>query len=114
MSEEQEKSGQIQTSREEVPAVAPRGAGLRRLARILSWMGAAALILVLILLGVAHYLNSAGFHERVRQFAVAQVERAIGGRVELQKIEWNLTRLQFEITGLTIHGKEAGTSRCMN
>ena len=58
---------------------------------------------------VVRYVESAEFHERVRQFAVAQVERATGGRVELQRVEWKLARLQFELYGLTVHGKEAAT-----
>jgi translocation and assembly module TamB len=29
--------------------------------------------------------------------------------VELQRVEWNFTRLQFELYGLTIHGKEAAS-----
>jgi translocation and assembly module TamB len=72
-------------------------------------MGAVGLALVLAVLGVARYVESAPFHERARLFVVAQVERATGGRVELQSVGWNLARLQFEILGLTIHGKEALT-----
>jgi translocation and assembly module TamB len=105
---EQGKSGQLQTSTEDAAPVAAGGAAQRRLARILFWTGVVVLlVLTLTVLGVAHYLNSAEFHERVRQFAITRVERAIGGRVELQSVEWNLAGLQFELTGLTIHGKEA-------
>jgi translocation and assembly module TamB len=71
-------------------------------------LGTVALLL-LALLGAARYMESAEFHERARQFAIAQIERATGGRVELQSIEWNLAQLQFELAGFTIHGKEAAT-----
>ncbi len=106
---EQNKSGQqVQTSQEDAKLRAPReGTAPRWRSPILLWLGALGLVLVLVLLVAARYLNSAEFRERVRQFAVAQVERVVGGRVELQAVEWKITRLQFEFDGLTIHGKEA-------
>ena len=32
---------------------------------------------------------------------------ATGGRVELQSVRWSLRRLEFELAGLVIHGKES-------
>ena len=115
MSEEPEleNSGQVQISPDEAtPAAesARANAALWRYARILLWMTAVGLAVVMAALGmVVRYVESAEFHERVRQFAVAQVERATGGRVELQRVEWNLAHLQFELYGLTVHGKEAAS-----
>ena len=110
---EQENSGQVQTSPENatLPAKgAAMGALLRKWVRILLWMIAVGLVLVVALLSaVARYVESAEFHERVRQFAVAQMERATGGRVELQRVEWRLAGLQFELYGMTVHGKEAAS-----
>ena len=84
-------------------------AALWRYARILLWMTAVGLAVVMAALGmVVRYMESAEFHERVRQFAVAQVERATGGRVELQRVEWNLAHLQFELYGLTDPWKGGG------
>lgn len=85
------------------------GAGSRIRRRILLLLGACGLALPLAALGVIRYLESAGFHERARLFVVAQVERSIGGRVELQSVAWNVARLQLRFEGLTIHGKEAAT-----
>ena len=56
---------------------------------------------------MVRYVESPQFHERARQYAVAQIERATGGRVELQRLAWNWRRLEFELDGLEIHGTEA-------
>ncbi|HEY6307418.1 MAG TPA: translocation/assembly module TamB domain-containing protein [Candidatus Angelobacter sp.] len=56
--------------------------------------------------GLAIYLNSDGFRERVRARVVAELERMTGGRAELESFSWNLSQLRFEARGLTIHGLE--------
>lgn len=106
MSEEptQGQSGYAKDPREDASR---QSAVQRRRWWLLLWLGAAGLAVTMAALGVARYVASAEFHERLRQFAIAQVERATGGRVELQSIEWNLSRLQFELDGLTVHGKES-------
>src|ERR1700681_2993823 len=119
MSEEPEqgKSGRVETSRERVSLenASPEGperadrAAPRRHGWAPIWLGTLALLLMLALLGVGRYVENAEFHERARQFAIAQIELATGGRVELKRVEWNLAQLQFELGGLTIHGKEAAT-----
>src|ERR1700692_1478188 len=95
---EQEKSGQEQgsqnDSRENAPpenalpknaAKEPRRASLwHRHALLLLWLGALALMLMFVMLWLAHYVNSPQFRERVRRYAVAKIERASGGRVELE------------------------------
>jgi translocation and assembly module TamB len=52
------------------------------------------------------WLNSDGFRNLVRARVVAQLERMTGGSVELESFTWNLSRLNFEARGLTIHGLE--------
>jgi translocation and assembly module TamB len=108
---EQEKSGQSEAghkSAERKSRSVPKRRG-----RILRWFSATSLALVLVLLlaalGVAHYVDSAEFHERARRFLIAKIEDATGGRVELQSVGWEVLRLQFELKGLTIHGKEAAS-----
>jgi translocation and assembly module TamB len=96
----QRESGQLQASHAEASG---------KKLRVLAWLGSAGLLIALAILGVARYVAGADFHERARLYAVAQIERVSGGRVELQRVEWNLARLQFELAGLTIHGKEAAT-----
>src|SRR5438067_1114057 len=52
------------------------------------------------------YLSSDSFADRVRLKVIAKLEEITGGRVELKKFHWNLTKLQFEADDLTIHGLE--------
>ncbi|HKD79870.1 MAG TPA: translocation/assembly module TamB domain-containing protein [Candidatus Angelobacter sp.] len=67
----------------------------------------AAILLILLLGGVAIYLNSDSFRETVRARVVSELERATGGKVELESFTWKLFTLHFEIHNLTIHGREA-------
>jgi translocation and assembly module TamB len=108
---EQEKSGQARGSQENASrknaGQPPRHAHGHRRVLLLLWLGALALMLVLALVWAARYVESLQFHERARRFAVARLERASGGRVELQSVNWNLPHLEFELAGLQIHGTEA-------
>jgi translocation and assembly module TamB len=56
--------------------------------------------------GLAVYLNSDSFREKVRIRVAAELERMTGGRAEIASFTWNLSRLHFEAKGLTIHGLE--------
>ena len=55
----------------------------------------------------AWFLTSATFHEWMRLRLVRQLENITGGRVELGRFDWNLSRLEFDVRDLTIHGTEA-------
>ncbi len=77
-----------------------------RHALLVVWLSVLALMLMGGAWWVAHYLESPELHERVRQTAIAQLEKATGGRVELDSVGWILHRLEFELNGLTIHGTE--------
>jgi translocation and assembly module TamB len=57
--------------------------------------------------GLAVYLDSDSFREKVRIRVAAELERMTGGRVEIASFAWNLSRLHFEAKGLTIHGLES-------
>ena len=113
---EQEKSGQQQGPRRPLPSArqVARRAALRhplafahRRALLVVWLAVVALMLMGGVLWVAHYLESPELHERVRQMAISRLETATGGRVELDSVAWTMHRLEFELIGLTIHGREA-------
>jgi translocation and assembly module TamB len=76
----------------------------RKLRRRLAW---AAFVFFVVFAGLAIYLNSNSFRETVRLRVVADLQRMTGGRVEIESFNWKLSRLQFEIRNLTIHGREA-------
>jgi translocation and assembly module TamB len=102
---EQKQSRPVETLRVQVSAMStPRRGG-----RILFGIATLGLLLVLAFTGLVRYLSGAEFHERARRFVIARMELATGGRVELQKVEWDFVHLQFELTGVTIRGKEAAT-----
>jgi translocation and assembly module TamB len=64
------------------------------------------LLLLGAVVGLALYLNSDSFREKVRIRVAAELERMTGGRAEIASFTWNLSRLHFEAKGVTIHGLE--------
>ncbi len=58
-------------------------------------------------LALGWYLTSAGFREVVRGRVRQEIADATGGRVEIERLEWNVAELRFAIQGLTVHGLEA-------
>lgn len=107
---EQEESGKAQAQAGTAASSAgqpARSAAARWCGWIVRGLGALALVLLLGAMGVARYLHTAQFQERARQFVIAQVERATGGRVELQSVRLSFRRLEFELAGLVVHGKES-------
>jgi translocation and assembly module TamB len=103
MSEEPAKSEQVAVEAESAPP-----------ARRMHWSGRAVLALCALLLAallgamaVLRYVQSAEFHERARRYLITRIELATGGKVELRRVSWVLDRLEFELSGLTIHGREA-------
>jgi len=67
------------------------------------------LLLLAFLIANGIYLNSQHFHNVVRQRVTAYLEQVTGGRVEMGDFQWNLSRLEFQIRNLTIHGLEGST-----
>jgi translocation and assembly module TamB len=83
------------------------GANPEKRQRRFKWVQAAiGLLLLAGVVGLAAYINSDSFREKVRARVEAELERITGGRVEMQSFTWNLSRLHFEARGLTIHGLE--------
>ena len=67
---------------------------------------ALALVVVLLAGALLLYLQSNAFHERVRRRIITQLEFVTGGKAELKNFHWSLSRLQFDLDDLTIHGLE--------
>ncbi len=53
------------------------------------------------------YLTSSRFNEWVRKRLVSRIEQMTGGRADIGSFQWDLSRLQFDIRNLTVHGLEA-------
>jgi translocation and assembly module TamB len=60
-------------------------------------------------LGVLVYVNTDSFQSLVRRRLVAEVERITGGRVEIGSIHTTPFRLQVDVRGITVHGRESAT-----
>ena len=75
--------------------------------RWVAYIGAAALVLVAMLVGLlVWYASTPKFTARVHRTVVDVLERATGGRVEMGAFRWNARTLTIEVDDLTIHGKE--------
>ncbi len=86
----------------------PRPSRLRRFfLRHLPLSIATLVVLVVIaLVGAYFFLSSVRFENYVRRQLIAQIERATGGRVEVEAFHWRLLTLEAEADGLVIHGTE--------
>ena len=58
-------------------------------------------------LGLFLYINTESFQSLVRRRLVAEVERITGGRVEIGSIHTTPFRLQVDVRGITVHGRES-------
>ena len=66
-------------------------------------------LFVLLVVAIGWFLGSPTFEQIVRGRVVATIEKATGGKVELQSLHWNVSKLEIEAKGLTIHGLEPAT-----
>ncbi|HKW74580.1 MAG TPA: translocation/assembly module TamB domain-containing protein [Terriglobales bacterium] len=67
----------------------------------------AGILVIAATAGLLLYLNSDSFRAMLRQKIVAELERATGGKVDLESLSWQLSNLKFQAQGITIHGREA-------
>jgi len=78
----------------------------RQTRRWLGYFSLGVVMLALLALLGAWYLNSARFQERMRRKVVANLEQMTGARAELKSFRWSLWHLEFEGRDLTLHGLE--------
>ena len=76
----------------------------RRWWKYLLLLAAAGFVAALALL---IYINTDSFQSLVRRRLVAEVERITGGRAEIASIHTIPFRLQAEVRGITVHGRES-------
>jgi translocation and assembly module TamB len=78
----------------------------RRWWKYLLWASGVGLLTALCLLV---YVNTDSFQSLVRRRLIAEIERITGGRVEIASIHTIPFRLQAEVRGITVHGRESAT-----
>ncbi len=69
----------------------------------------AVAVLSLTVLGLLIYVNTDSFQALVRRRLIAEVERVTGGRVEIASIHTTPFRMQVDVRGITVHGRESAT-----
>jgi translocation and assembly module TamB len=62
---------------------------------------------ILTAVGLLIYINTDSFQSLVRRRLVADIERITGGRAEIASIHTIPFRLQAEVRGITVHGRES-------
>ena len=67
-----------------------------------------SILLVILVLGIAGLLivQSRWFHDKVRDRIVTTAETATGGRVQIDRFDFDWHSLTATLTGFTIHGTE--------
>jgi translocation and assembly module TamB len=94
-----------------VPATPEKPRRLRRffLRHLPLSLAGAVILFILATVCVYFWASSADFENMVRQRLIANLEAATGGRAEIASFHWHLLRLEAEVDGLVLHGREAST-----
>jgi translocation and assembly module TamB len=66
-----------------------------------------AAAMVVTVLGLLIYVNTDSFQALVRRRLIGEVERVTGGRVEIGSIHTTPFRMQVDVRGITVHGRES-------
>lgn len=64
------------------------------------------LTVIALFVSTGWYLTSPQFRDFVRRRLVTQLEDITGGGVEIGSLQWNLSKLEFDVHDVTIHGLE--------
>jgi translocation and assembly module TamB len=103
---DESNSGESLRTPEGVPPV-KNGSIAGYLGRVLAWIVADVLALVIVVVGgFWSYSTTDDFQHRVGKEIVSVLENATGGRVELSGVKFSLWHLAIEVDGLVIHGLE--------
>ena len=88
-------------------AIKPEKSKGAKVAHGLAWLVACfALLLIVLVAGVAYYSTTPDFQRRVGREVVTVLEDATGGTVELGPLKFDIWHLALEADGLVIHGLE--------
>src|SRR4051794_14313557 len=88
----------------------PMGSSRRRYLRHLLWgSSGVALFLILALVGLYFWASSSSFENIIRKRILARIEAATGGHAEIGSFSWRLPKLEADVDGLVLHGREAQT-----
>ncbi len=75
------------------------------------WQGLLGASLLTVAIWAAWFLTSDGFRNLVRVWLEHRIETATGGKASVGAVRWNLSRMAFEATDVTLHGSEESTEK---
>lgn len=72
----------------------------------LTAIAATVLLAAVVFSALDAYMSSQRFTARIQNAVITILERATGGRVEIQSLRWSVLHLRIHVDNLTIHGLE--------
>lgn len=75
------------------------------------WQGLVGVSLLGVAIWAAWFLTSDGFRNLVRIWLEHRIEITTGGKASVRSVRWNLSKMEFEATDVTLHGLEAPTEK---
>lgn len=75
------------------------------------WQGLLGVLLLGAAIWAAWFLTSSGFRNLVRIWLEHKIEATTGGKASVKELRWNLSKMEFEATDVTLHGREAAQER---
>jgi translocation and assembly module TamB len=103
------QTGQIPPA-QELPEMRPQPSSVsrRRYLRHVLWGGSGlALLFIVGLIGLYLWASSSTFENIIRKRLIARIEAATGGRAEIRSFHWTLSKLEADVDGIVLHGREA-------
>src|SRR5512146_1073024 len=93
-----------------IPISEAEASKVRRRRRKL-WQGLVGLLVLALAIWAAWFFTSNEFRNVVRAWLEHRIETTTGGRASIGSLRWNLSRMAFEATDITLHGLEAPTEK---
>src|SRR5512143_1950008 len=75
------------------------------------WQGLLGGVLLSCAIWAAWFFTSDGFRNVVRIWLEHRIEATTGGKASVGELRWNLSKMEFEATDVTLHGLEAAPER---
>jgi len=76
-----------------------------------TWQAMMGLFLLAGAIWAAWFFTSSGFRNFVRGRIESKIFDATGGRAEIRDLQWNLSKMEFDLRDVTLHGLEAPSEK---
>ena len=95
---------------QELPEMSPLPSPVSRRGylRHVLWGGSGLVLLLIVgLIGLYFWASSSTFENIIRKRLIARIEAGTGGRAEIHGFHWSLSKLEVDVDGIILHGREA-------